>query len=192
MGLQVCYFYGNENSMIKRVFPVLLAIGCCLLVTACNMATPENYFDQAVLNANMINGISNDGMMSDLVYPSAKLVPGTKDQTTPMTRMEMLNNKIQFVEEALGKIKGLKETTDTKEMLQTSIALHEYVLGIYKKDYQELAKLYDDGASQDLIAAKAQAIHDQYSTRYEELFNKLISLGKTYASANHIKVNWGK
>jgi hypothetical protein len=172
--------------------PGLLVICCFFLVVSCNTATPEKYFDEAVLNSNMITGIANDGMMSELVYPSAKLVEGTKDQTTPMTRKEMLNNKIQFVEEALGKVKQLKETADTKEMLQTSVALHEYVLAIYKTDYQEMAKLYDDGASKDLIQAKAQAIHDKYNARYEELFNKLISLGKSYASANNIKVNWGK
>jgi hypothetical protein len=167
-----------------------IAICSYLLLAACNMATPEKYFDVAVLNTNMIDGIVNNGIMWEMEQPTAKLKEGTKDQTVPMKRMEGLDQKIAFLEETLEKVKGLKETKDTKEMLQTSKALHEYVLAIYKKEYRELATLYDDGASRELITAKAQAIHDKYYARYEVLFNKLISIGKSYASNNNIKVNW--
>jgi hypothetical protein len=173
-----------------RMSILAVCFGC--LLTACNTATPERYFDLAVLNTNMITGISNDGLMREMEYPSVKLVEGTKDQTTPMKRKEVMDTKIHFLTENLDKLKQLKETTDTKEMLQTAVELNEYVLSIYKTDYVLLAKLYDDGASKDLILAKAQAIQDKYGARYEELLNKLISIGKSYASANHIKVNWGK
>jgi hypothetical protein len=170
---------------------VMCLTGLCLLFVSCNTATPERYFDLAVLNANMINGISNDGSMSDLVYPSAKLVEGTKDQSVPMKRKEMLDQKVQFLDENLGKLKKLKETADTKEMVQTSIALNEYVLAIYKNEYRQMAALYDEGAEKEKIQALGLAIHDKYYPRYEQLFNKLISIGKSYAAKHKIEVNWG-
>lgn len=152
---------------------------------------PERYFDLAVLNANMINGISNDGTMPELTYPSAKMVDGNKDKTVVMKRKEMMDQKILFLEQNFEKLQDLKETPQTKEMLQTAIALNKYVIAIYKNEYQQLAKLYDDGAPATQIKAMAQSIHDNYYTTYETLFNKLISTGKAYAAQNNIEVNWG-
>lgn len=163
----------------------------CLLIGGCISTPPERYFDLAVLNANMINGISNDGSMPELTYPSAKMVDGDKDHSVVMKRKEMMDQKIQFLEENFEKLQELKETPQTKEMLQTAVALNKYVIAIYKNEYQQLAKLYDDGAPATQIKAMAQSIHDKYYTTYEALFNKLISTGKVYAAQNNIEVNWG-
>jgi len=181
-----------KSKMNKYSLAAILVAWSCCLLTACQTASPEKYFDVAVLNTNALSGIANDGLMAEMEYPSVKLVEGTKDQTTTMKRMEIIENKVQRIEETLQDLKGLHETTETKEMLQTSIALHEYALSAYKTEYRELAKLYDDGASKDVVLAKAQSIHDKYGNHYEELYNKLIGIGKTYATAHQIKVNWGR
>ena len=176
------------SMIIKKIMS--LALVTSLVLTACNTATPERYFDVAVLNSNMLNGISGDGSLRDLTSPSAKLKEGTKDQTVIMTRKEMLDNKILYVEQSIKKLNDLQETPATKEMIQTSKALHAYTLNVYKTDYMELAKMYDGGAAEDQIKAKELAIHDKYDAKYEELFDKLIELGKAYAEKHDIKVNW--
>ena len=164
-----------------------ILIGCMLLVS-CNTATPETYFDQAVLNSNLLVGFAGKEPLRELAYPSAKMDANNK--TVAMPRMEMIQSKIEFAETSLEKIKDLKETPDTKEILQTSKALYEYVLPVYKTAYTELAKLYDDGASKTLIEAKAHAIHEAHYARYDELYSKLISQGKLFAARHSIKVNW--
>ncbi len=75
-------------------------------------------------------------------------------------------------------------------MLATSVSLHEYILQVYKNEYQQLAKLYDESAPTEQIQSLTQTIHDKYYPCFDELYNKLIAIGKSYAGKNNIKVNW--
>ena len=176
---------------MKKFIPLLVFIACCYgFFTACNTITPENYFDIAVLNCNMMHGFAGEGLQRELENPTVKLVEGTKDQTAPMKRKEIIDSKIQFIAPNLEKIKHLKQTDDTRDMLQASLSLYEYVLPVYKNEYQQLAKLYDDGASKEQIQSFGQSIHDKYYSGFEELFNKLTAVAKPYAERHNIKVNW--
>jgi hypothetical protein len=169
----------------------LLASGLSILLSACNTATPENYFDRAVLNGNMMVGFASERLQRELDQPTVKLVEGTKDQTAPMKRKEIIENKINFLDQAYAKIKNLDETEDTKEMLHASVALYDYVLPVYKTEYLQLAKLYDDGASRKQLTLLSKNISEQYFAGFEALFNKLTDAGKPYAARHNIKVNWG-
>jgi hypothetical protein len=166
----------------------LIVICSCLFVTACNTATPEQYFDRTVLNSNMLVGFAGKGQLREMESPSATM--GANGETVPLKRVDELNGKIKFIEDAFKKLKALKKTDDTKDMLKTSLALYEHVLPVYKREYLQLAKLYDDGAAKEQIQTLAQSIHDKYYLRYDELFNQLIGYGKVYAERHHIEVNW--
>ena len=159
-------------------------------LSACNFTTPEIYFDEAVLNVNLITPFGGQAILDSLAHPSVKLVPGTKDQTTPMTRHEIVENQIQSVEANLNKIKSLPDSEETRDMVQTSIKLHEFVLPVYKTEYRELAKLYDEGGSQQDRISRAQEIDTKYLAAYKALFSRLVELGKAYAEKHHIKVEW--
>jgi hypothetical protein len=93
--------------MIKKFWAVLIAFGVGSFLFSCNFTAPENYFDEAVLNVNLITPFGGQAVLNSFARPSVKLVPGTKDQTTPMTRREIVENQIQNVEANLSKIKGL-------------------------------------------------------------------------------------
>lgn len=173
--------------MKKNTLFLLLS---CSVFFACNTATPENYFDEAVLNSNMLVGFANNGLSRELESPSVKLKEGTTDQTVPMPRKEVIGNKITYIESSFEKVKKLKETDDTKDIVQASVALYEYVLPVYKNEYLQLAKLYDDNASPETIQSFTQSIHDKHASKFEELYNKLIEDGKVYAAKHNIKVNW--
>ena len=175
------------NHRFRSAF-IALALGS--LLSSCNNATPENYFDEAVLNVNLITPFGGQTALYSLAHPSVKLVPGTKDQTTPMTRKEIVDDQIQRVEGNLTKIKALPDSEETRDMVQTSMKLHEFVLPIYRTEYRELAKLYDENGSQQERVAKAREIDTKYSAGYQALFNRLVELGKAYAAKHHIKVEW--
>jgi hypothetical protein len=175
-------------NMKKYFRSFLLFICCTVLFTACNTTTPERYFDIAVLNSNMFTGFADDGLLRQFESPSAKMAEN--GEAVAMKRAEVAEQNIQFTEEAFEKLKGLEETAETKEMLQTSVAMFEYVLPVYKNEYKQLAKLYDEGASKEKTAAFAKAIEEKYFTRFKAIYNKLISIGKAYAEKNNIKVNW--
>jgi hypothetical protein len=176
--------------MNHRFRSALIALAVGSLLSSCNNATPENYFDEAVLNVNLITPFGGQAALQSLAQPTVKLVPGTKDQTTPMTRKEIVEDQIQRVEGNLSKIKALPDSEETRDMVQTSIKLHEFVLPVYKTEYRQLAKLYDEGGSQPDRVSTAHEIDTKYLTGYQALFNRLVELGKAYAAKHHIKVQW--
>jgi len=58
---------------------------------------------------------------------------------------------MQSVEANLGKLKVLPDSEETREMVQISIRLHEFVLRAYKTEYLQLAKLYDEGGYRTIM-----------------------------------------
>jgi|HubBroStandDraft_4_1064222.scaffolds.fasta_scaffold431780_2 hypothetical protein len=176
--------------MGRRICSALIAIALGLSLASCNNASPEKYFDEAVLNVNLITPFGGQAALNSLDHPSVKLVPGTKDQTTPMTRKEIVEDQIQRVEANLVKIKALPDSEETRDMVQTSIKLHEFVLPVYKTEYRQLAKLYDEDGSQPERVSAAHEIDTKYLAGYQTLFNRLVEFGKAYAEKHHIKVEW--
>jgi len=175
---------------IRRYTLAGFLLFCCILFTECGQDTPEKIFNIAVLNSNFIVGFAGSGMERQLESPSVKLDEGSNEPVT-MKRIDVVNSKIEFAETNLKEIKGFNETDDTKEMLDASQALYEFVIPVYKTEYMQLAGLYDTDASKDRIESMSALIHDKYSSRYEEIYNKLIDIGKKYAEKHSIKVNWG-
>ena len=159
-------------------------------MTACNNPTPDKCFGVSVLNTNLYVGFANDGFLQQFENPSHKLVEGTKDQTEPMKRVEMLNEKIRFVEENLEKIKSFPSNEDSKEVIEASIALHEFMLPAYQNEYRELAESFDSGALQQQTNEIARKIEEKYASKFTILYNDLIKIDKPFASHNNIKVHW--
>lgn len=174
---------------MKKVFFQLPAIAFFFL-TGCTTSTPEDYFDIAVLNCNFIQGFAGAGLQRELDDPTVKLVEGTKNETVPMTRKEVIESKTQTIQANFEKIKQLKQTEETRAMLQSSIALYEYVLPVYKNEYQQLARLYDEAAPKEQIESMHQQIESKYYSNYEKLFNALTTVAKPYAAKNNIQVQW--
>ena len=108
-----------------------------------------------------------------------------------MARKEVIDSTIASLETNFDKVKELKETDDTRDILQASVALYEYVLPVYKTEYQQLAKLYDEGAPREQIDSVAQTIETKYGSGFAKLFDRLTAAGKPYAACHGIKVNWG-
>lgn len=175
--------------MRKFILLSLLA-SCSWQFIACNSASPGEYFDIAILNCNMMQGFAGTGLQRELESPSVKMIDGNKDQFATMKRKEIINDKIQTLGTNQEKLKTMKETGDTRDILKTSAALYDYVLPVYKNEYSELARLYDENASKESIDQYAQAISDKYYTGYEKRLQKLTEAGKAFAGKNNIKVNW--
>ena len=167
----------------------LLVLLLCVSFFACNKPSPEECFGIAVLNSNMLVDFSNGALERQLKSPSVKMGK-TKDEVIPMKRAEVIDTKIQFVEENYEKLKSFEQTDDNKDIIQNSLALHEMILPVYKNEYMQLAKLYDEDGSKEKTDELEQTIHDKYSSKFDELYNKLISSGKLFAKKHDIKVNW--
>ena len=137
-----------------------------------------------------MHGFANRALQMQLESPSVKMVEGSKDKTEPMKRKEVIEDQIKSIETNYEKVKDLKETDETKDILKASLSLYEYVLPVYKNEYLQLAKLYDDGASKEQIQSMETLIENKYSNNFHQLYNNLTVAGKPYAEKNNIKVNW--
>ena len=173
---------------MTKIKPHLFVITLCLV--SCEMPTPENYFDRAVLNTNLMHGFAGSGLRRKLESPSVKLSDDRKSEVV-MTRKEVIDNDIASIETNFAKVKKLKETDDARDILQASRALYEYVLPVYKTEYQQLARLYDEGAAREQIDSLGRAIETKYGPGFKKLSDQLTAAGKPFAARHGIKVNWG-
>ena len=135
----------------------------------------------------MIFGFGDGGMPRLLESPGATQVEGSSE-TVPMKRSKIVEDQIAFLESNLDKIKDLKETADTKEILHNSLAVYNFVLPLFKKEYVQLARLYDNAAPAKQIQDFAKVITIKYYSQYQQLLNKLIANGKIYAASHGIKL----
>ena len=180
----------SAGILAERILQLFLTAACCCLFASCDDATPRNYFDRAILNCNLIHGFASKGLQRELDSPSVKLMNAKTGASAPMKRKEVIDDKIASIEQSLEKVRKLRQTDDTKEIVQASIALHEYVLPVYRNEYLQLAKLYDDGAPKAQIETLASAIAAKYRPRFEVLFDSLTAAGKPYAARHDIKFVW--
>lgn len=176
---------------MRKLFFFFYLFGCCAPFIACNSVTPEKYFDIAVLNCNRLHGFAGTGIQRELETPSVKMIDGDKGKNVPMMkRKEVIDEKIQFIEESREKLKKLNATDDTRRMLQASTALYDYVLPVYKDEYRQLAALYDENAPREKIDLLAKSISDKHYPKFVKLFDKLTDAGKSFAAKHHINVQW--
>ena len=166
---------------------IILLVLVCLILFSCS-TSPQEYFGQAALNCNMLYGFAGYELKRDLATPAEKLVDEKTLATAPMKRAEVVQQKLEMVQSNFKKVKGLSATDDTKELLNASTALYEYVLPVYKNEYHQLAALYDGGAAADKIAAMEKSINEKYEAKFLELYNAVWVAGKAYATKNGIRV----
>jgi hypothetical protein len=173
--------------MNKHVLP-LITLSC--LVASCDPATPNDYFGRAVLNLNMFHDFAGARMDGELKQPSMRLADGGGKEVVQMTRKEVVDDKVEFAEASYEKVRKLKETEETREMLQASKAVYEYILPVYRNEYRELAKLYDNKAPQTEIDVLSGNIRQKYADGFRTRMDAVVTAAKPYAERHGLKVQW--
>ncbi len=166
----------------------LFFVASCLLLSSCSNS-PREYFDRAALNINTLYGFASEyELKRDLATPGEKLVDEKTLAMAPMTRAEVVKEKLARAEEDYQKVKSLGSNAEADEMLKASAALYEFVIPVYKNEYTQLAALYDAKAPEDKIVAAINNIIDKYQAKFQKLYNDVIEKGTAYAEKNGIEV----
>lgn len=166
----------------------LMSISFLVIFVSCSMNSPMDYFSRAALNCNLMFGFAGNVYHRQLAEPSVKLVDEKTMKTEPMKRIEVVQNSITQIEESYEKVKALGDDKEAAEMIKASKEIHEFVLPVYKNEYMQLAKLYDDGAEKSKIEEAENQIIQKYQNRFLELYDKVWAEGKAYATKNNITV----
>ncbi|SHL60786.1 hypothetical protein SAMN05444266_104149 [Chitinophaga jiangningensis] len=172
----------------------LLCIGVFVLfLAACAPESPQHFFEQAVLNTNLVNDFDPKSFgrtleQNTIEYPD---IPSSKkkgDEAQEVVKMKILTS-----ERALENIKKLSANDDeTKAIKENSIALFEMVIPVYKNEYMQYAKLCDTKGSAEEKAAILTKIEQNYAPKVYQQLDALYQKGKVYAEKNDIEVNWGR
>ena len=169
---------------------IVLFITACFILASCGKPSPEKYFTTSVLNSNLLFGFAGEGMQKQLESPSSRLINASTGETAPEKREAVIDQKIAMLEDSYRKVKKLPDWKESRKMQDAAVALYEYVLPVYKKEYKELAGLYDNDASPAEISRKEKEIYDHHAANFEALFTTLIDAGKIYAEKHNINVRW--
>lgn len=175
---------------MKKYAVFLLMFYCSAFLAGCDMATPEKYFDVAVLNSNRVAGFAGNSLSRELESPSVMLDANGKQVV--IKRQSLVEEYTRFTEEVLSRLGKFSKTEDNKDIVSSSEAMYNYMLPVYKKEYTALAKLYDDGGTKEQTEAMDTQIKTTYGPKFKELYHDLISKGKLYAARHKIPVNWAE
>ncbi len=178
----------------RKLFSITIILS--LLLVSCKMEnTPEEYFDRAALNTNLLMQFGSRDFkdlqarkLSDLwVVENRKSKQGAPSYTAYIK-----SNQFSQINNAIEKIKDLKPTTETKPMIDASLELFGFVKQKYETDYIKIAGMIDAKApQQDIDDAIASMEKESFST-IDGLYKKLMDIALPYAKKHGIKVTQNK
>lgn len=175
---------------MKRYLMLAMVALIATVASGCS-DSPEKVFQTIALNANKIpRGFERH--FKEIREHKAR---GSLQSVDPQTNQMKPSTASEFVayfygttfEEDIKKVGALKETEEVKPIKEAALDLFTYADQIYKTDFPKIAKMIDDGASDDKLD---QAIAELESTKGEELstkYEKTMKLIIPYADKHKVE-----
>ena len=157
-----------------------------LFITACRFSfiTPEEYFDKAALNTNMLSRFGGDYFNTYQKY----IKGGGNTDAFNSCEKYLKNYSIATAERDLKKVKELYPDKEAQPMIDASVDLYTYVLQSYKTDHLEIARMIDQKESALILEKAISALNQKSYGIFAKKYDKLWSIAKTYAKSNGIEV----
>ena len=179
---------------MKRIKNILGIIVVCTLFASCQKETPKKVVEKTILKANLLManyGIEYFEQLKELQKNEYLKYYDSDGEEYPATYSQYLHKvTIPDLERSLNDIHKLEVNEDSKELIDTSIELFEFCLDFYKRDYAEIAYMYDEGKTQQEIK---QLIKEFKAKNFEEFTEKNLKLdkaAKTYAEKKGVKLKF--
>lgn len=157
---------------MKRYLVTAMVALIVTVLSGCS-DSPDKVFQTIALNANKIpRGFERHfkeirehkarGSLQIVDPQTNKMKPATASEYVAFFYGHTFDNDIKNVS-------ALKETEEVKPIKEAALDLFTYADQLYKTDFPKIAKMIDEGASDDQLD---QAIAELESTKGEELFAK--------------------
>lgn len=170
--------------MTKRTSIAVMLMLCMITAIACRLpASPEKYFDAAVLNANAVSHFGSDYFITALGYSKR---PGAAAGDGLYNYEQQTGFAIQRIERYLKNVNGLAPTQDTRAMLEASKDLFRFTLESYSTDHLRIAKMIDRKAPQEEVAQAMEALDKKSYETFLAKYDKLRDIGIQYAKDHDI------
>ena len=177
---------------MKNKLTIFFLVLTAIVTQSCSVDTPEDYFAKTTLNVNkyisigakdfqhMVDAQSQGGLYAEV---DGKFVPSDSYESHVKTY------KISNIETDIENIKKLKPTDDTKEMINASLEVFNFVKSKYETDYIKIAKLLDEKVDKQQIDAAIRKFEEQNLEEFNKKIDVLYSIAMPYAKNNGIKVS---
>jgi hypothetical protein len=156
---------------------------------SCNSPAPLEYFSRCVLSTSYIEHFGAGEIRNILSLPPMVFNEKTKNLDSA-TYQKVIAEKIAVNKASLDKIKALKETTDAKDMMETSVGVYNLVIQDQETKYMQLAKWKDEHQMNDsLLFIKAIQLLDKDEKKVQNQLDLLWGYGKMYADHHQLDLS---
>ncbi|MBF7090067.1 hypothetical protein IUY40_00725 [Flavobacterium sp. ALJ2] len=175
--------------MIKKIQSLsLIFIFLCL--TSCESTSPQRFFDQAILNTNLLSQFEPH-YFGDMLEKHAYENPNPSSTKKGNEAQKAVEIKIQHIEQALEKIKVLDANDEERKAIkENSIELFETALAVYKNEYLKYAKFCDEKSTSTEKEVLLKKIEEVDMPKINNLMDSLYQKGKVFADKHQINVKW--
>lgn len=173
-----------------KILSYLLVSG---LLFSCNLFndSPNRVFELIGLNANKI---PSSFLTVFKEYQQQKL-NGTLQTLADDKKSMRPSNCVEAVDfyysntftEDIKKIKKLSKTEETKPIIEAGLELFEYAQEIQRNDFPKIAKMIDDGKSEEEINLVAQQLDDTKGVELDKKYEKVMKLLLPYADEHGVE-----
>jgi len=176
---------------IKNVLTIMVAF---VLLVSCQKETPQKVVEKTVLKANLLTanyGIGYFEQLKELQKNEYLKYYDNDGEEYAATFSQYLHKvTIPDLEKSLKDVQKLEVNEDSKELINASIALFEFCIGFYEKDYAEIAYMYDEGKTQQEINMLINEFEAKSFQEFKEKTLKLDEAAKIYAENKGVNLKF--
>ena len=178
---------------MKNKLTLLIIFFLAIVIQSCSTDTPESYFSKTTLNVNKYIGMGAKDFQNMIGFQSqGDLFAKVDGKFVPSDNFEahVKTYKIFNIETDIENIQKLKPTEETKEMINASLEVFNFVKSKYETDYIKIAKLLDDKVGKQKIDAAIRNFEKQNLEELNKKIDILYSIAIPYAKNNDIEVSF--
>ncbi|RLK06543.1 hypothetical protein [Tenacibaculum discolor] len=179
---------------MKRVNNILGVIVVFIMFASCQKETPQKVVEKTVLKANLLManyGIGYFEQLKELQKNEYLKYYDNDGEEYAATYSQYLHKvTIPDLERSLRDIQNLEVNEDSKELINASIELFEFCIDFYKKDYAEMAYMYDEGKSQQEINQLIKEFKAKSLEEFKEKNLELDEAAKKYAEKKGVNLKF--
>lgn len=178
---------------MKKLLIFSFAIICAFSVVSCNMsgANPQKIFDKIGLNGNKMPRSFDrhfKEIRAQMTNNSLTIVTKDNEVKKGVTATEYIETMyINMFEADIQGIKDLASDAESQPIIDAGLAMFQYADEIYKNDFPRIAKMIDDGVSDEEIDAAIGELDNTKGVELDNKYAKTMDLLLPYADKNGVK-----
>ena|SRR5690554_1870440 len=182
----------NKKTMKKNLIYLLL-FAFTLTAVSCNFSgtQPEKIFSTIGLNGNKIPRNFKrafDEIRGQKKIGNLKIYNAEKNEYKTATAEEYVKSHYAILfDEDIEKIKALVSDVESQPIIDAGLEMFQYADEIYKKDYVRIAKMIDDGISDEEINAEIEKLESTKGVELDKKYNATMDLLMPYADKNGVE-----